>query len=75
MTEAITGSNRKVWFNFIEDCEDNEGGYFVMVYPSPDEMSCDYFDYFCVHPEDCDCRDWDAVENYCKEYISTITEY
>ena len=67
MTEAITKNGKKVYLSFVPDCEDNEGGYFVEVYFN--EYG-DYQDYFCIHTDDCDCKDMDAVEEFAKKYIS-----
>lgn len=61
-----------VWMSYIPDCEDNTGGWFVEIYLSP---YGDRYDYFCVHPEDCDCDDDKAVEKFMKNYVSQITDY
>ena len=73
MIEATTKKGTKVWLAFNPDCEENEGGWFVEVYLDP---ALDYDDYFCIHPEDCDCKDPDAVEAYAKWFVETaIAEY
>ena len=73
MIEAVTKRGTKVWLSFNPDCEDNEGGWFVEVYLHPAD---DYYDYFCVHKEDCDCKDMDAVEEYAKWFMKTaVAEY
>ena len=70
--EAVTKKGTRVYLAFVDDCEDNEGGYFVEIYLHEDG---DRFDYFCIHPEDCDCSDVDAVERYAIEYVSSIEDY
>lgn len=70
---ATTAKGTKVCLCFVDDCEDNEGGFFVEVYEYPG--TGDYFDYFCIHKEDCDCKDMNAVEEFAKKYISEITNY
>ena len=55
------------YYDIQPDCDENEGGYYVQVYS--DEDLDDLYDYFCVHPDDCDCEDEDAVEVYVREYI------
>ena len=73
MLEARTKKGTKVWLSFNPDCEDNEGGWFVEVYL--DEYG-DYYDYFCIHKEDCDCKDMNAVEEYAKWFMKTaVAEY
>ncbi len=72
MNSAKTARGTEVHLSFIPDCEDNEGGWFVEIYL--DEYG-DYYDYFCVHPEDCDCRDEREVLKWARDYVSTITEY
>lgn len=56
----------KVWISRTDDCGENEGGYFCQVYA--DENMDDEIDYFCIHPEDCDCRNEDEVEKFIVEY-------
>lgn len=56
----------KVWITYIKDCGENEGGYFCEVYA--DEDYNERIDYFCIHPEDCDCTNEDEVENFIEEY-------
>lgn len=58
--------------SYIPDCEDNTGGFYVEVYLN---QYGDRYDYFCVHPEDCDCNDSEAVEKFMKEYVSQIKDY
>lgn len=70
MLEAISKDGHKVYLDYIEDCEDNEGGFFVMVYAYEDSLSCDYFDYFCIHTDDCDCTNYDEVEKYAVKYVA-----
>lgn len=70
---ATTAKGTKVCLCFVDDCEDNEGGFFVEVYEYPG--TGDYFDYFCIHKEDCDCEDMNAVEEFARKYISEVNNY
>ena len=70
---ATTKKGTKVCLCFVDDCEDNKGGYFVEVYLYPGDG--DRYDYFCIHKEDCDCEDMNEVEEFAKKYISEITDY
>ena len=70
---ATTAKGTKVCLCFVDDCEDNTGGYFVEVYFYPGDG--DRYDYFCIHKEDCDCEDMNAVEEFARKYISEITDY
>ena len=56
----------KVWVSCTEDCDENKGGYFCEVYD--DENMDNRIDYFCVHPEDCDCSNYESVEKFIREY-------
>lgn len=56
----------KVWIHAIADCDENEGGYYCMVYS--DEDLNNQIDDFCIHPEDCDCENEDEVEEFIKSY-------
>lgn len=55
-----------VWISTCQDYGENEGGYFCQVY-ADEEMSKE-IDYFCIHPEDCDCTDEEEVEKFIEEY-------
>lgn len=55
-----------VWIGHIRDCGENEGGYFCEVYDNEDMDN--RIDYFCIHPEDCDCTDENEVEKFIKWY-------
>lgn len=70
MLEAISKDGHKVYLAFVPDCEENEGGYFVEVYENEDICTCDYFDYFCIHTDDCDCTNYDEVEKYAVKYVA-----
>lgn len=72
MVKGRTKRGTMVWMSYIPDCGSNVGGWFVEIYLSP---YGDRYDYFCVHPEDCDCKDYNAVEKFMKDYVSTIKEY
>lgn len=72
MVKGRTKRGTMVWMSHIPDCGGNVGGWFVEIYLSP---YGDRYDYFCVHPEDCDCGDYNAVEKFMKDYVSTIKEY
>lgn len=70
MISAISKNGKKVYLSFNPDCEENEGGWFVEVYFNP---YGDYEDYFCIHTDDCDCKDEKAVEEYAIKYIAEET--
>ena len=72
MIEARTAKGTMVWVSYIPDCGSNVGGFYVEIYL--DEYG-DRYDDFCIHPEDCDCADWDAVERFAREYVSRIEDY
>ena len=72
MLEAISKNGKKVYLSFNPDCDENEGGWFVEVYFN---QYGDYQDYFCIHPEDCDCKNQDEVDECAKRYISEIEYY
>lgn len=67
--EAKTKDGQIVCCCINNDCEENEGGYYVEIYDS--DMNV-VLDDFCIHTDDCDCNDWNAVENYVKQYVSTL---
>ena len=69
---CYTGKGTKVDVSFVEDVEPNEGGYYCEI---ARHDTLEPFDYFCIHPEDCDCTKYDAIEKYAKEYVKQITEY
>ena len=73
MITAKTAKRTEVYVSFVEDCEDNEGGYYCEVWDSEDMAK--QLDNFCIHTNDCDCNDWDAIEEFAMNYISNITEY
>lgn len=56
----------KVWISTCKDCGENEGGYFCQVYADED-MEIE-IDYFCIHPEDCDCSNDDEVKKFIEWY-------
>lgn len=68
MVEATDKLGQTVYVSYIDDCCENEGGYWCQVYCD------DFLDYeiddFCIHPEDCDCSDVDAVEEYIRAYAA-----
>jgi hypothetical protein len=69
MTKAKTKNGRTVWLSFVPDCEYNTGGWYVEVYLN---QYGDRYDDFCVHLDDCDCTDMNAVEQYAKDYASGL---
>jgi hypothetical protein len=69
MTKAKTKNGRTVWLSFVPDCEYNTGGWYVEVYLN---QYGDRYDDFCVHLDDCDCTDMNAVEQYAKDYVSGL---
>ena len=72
MVKGKTKKGTRVWMSYIPDCEDNTGGFYVEIYLN---QYGDRYDYFCVHPEDCDCNNTEAVEKFIKEYVSQIKDY
>lgn len=66
-------AGQTVYITYIEDCGENEGGYYCEVYADEDLMYD--LDFFCVHPEDCDCSDDDAVEAYIREFVAEEYEF
>lgn len=69
---AITGKGTPVFYWMMCDCDENEGGWYVEI--GLDE-NLEMYDYFCIHPDDCNCEDDDEVERFAKEYISNIYDY
>ena len=56
-----------VYVDYIQDCDDNKDGYYCTVYIDAD---CEFeIDNFCIHTDDCNCFDEQAVEDYIKEYV------
>ena len=72
MITANKNKGTEVHLAFVPDCGSNVGGWFVEIYL--EEYRARYDD-FCIHPEDCNCQDWDEVEAYAREYVSTIKDY
>lgn len=56
----------KVYIHYIEDCDENKGGYYCEVYDT-EEMD-NRIDYFCVHTDDCDCNNVEDVEKFIRWY-------
>lgn len=56
----------EVWISKCRDVGENEGGYFCEVYDNEDMDN--RIDYFCIHPENCDCDNDEEVENFIREY-------
>ena len=67
----------------VEDCNENNGGLWCMVYKGLGigynpynygemEYEEDYSDDFCIHPDDCDCKDDEAVEAFINKHFETI---
>lgn len=72
MTRATTKKGTKVWLSFVPDCEYNTGGWYVEIYRN---QYGDRYDDFCIHTDDCDCQDEEAVERYAKDFVSQIIDY
>ena len=66
MVTAIDKAGHKVFVDYTPDCEYNEGGFYCETFA--DEDGADKIDDFCIHPEDCDCTDEEAVEEYIRNY-------
>ena len=62
-SEVINGK----LYHWIEDCDENNGGVWVMVYNNPDNPN-DYDDNFCIHKDVCDCYNREAIIEYIKLY-------
>ena len=56
----------------LNACESNTGGWYVEIYLNEYD-SC--YDDFCIHTDDCDCQDDEAVVRFAKEYVSKINDY
>lgn len=74
---ARTGKGTPVRFEYFPDCGTNEGGFYVQIYMRDEQYGFwgDPYDNICVHPDDCDCGDMDAVEKYIKREIAKIQDY
>lgn len=55
-----------VFVDYIHDCGSNVGGFYCQTYS--DERGDNKIDDFCIHPEDCDCSNYDEVEDYIRHY-------
>lgn len=69
---AYTKKGTKVDVSFVADVEPNEGGYYCEI---ARHNTLEPFDYFCIHPEDCDCEDYNAIQKFAEEYVGKIEEY
>ena len=63
----LTKDNFEVTINIVDDCCENEGGFYVEV-----EINDQKVDDFCIHPEDCDCEDPIAVMEYARDYVRKL---
>ena len=72
MVRAKTKKGTKVWVNVLSDVEPNLGGFYCEIHIN---MFGDRFDDFCIHPEDCDCKNEKEVIAFIRGYISNINEY
>ncbi len=72
MITAKTQKGTRVWVSLVDDVEPNEGGYYCEIYRN---QYGDRYDDFCIHTEDCDCKDDKAVTKFVREYVSSIKEY
>ena len=61
-----------VWISRTEDCGENKGGYFCQVY-SDENMEYE-IDYFCIHPEDCNCRNENDVDEFIRLYAEMYND-
>lgn len=57
-----------LYVHYIMDSGENTGGFYSEVYSDVDMTN--RLDYFCVHPNDCDCRSTNDVEQYIRTYVS-----
>ena len=67
---VTTKNGRTVWLVFNPDCEYNTGGFWVEIYED-ENLDC-RLDDFCIHPEDCDCKNMDAVEWFALGIVSNL---
>lgn len=58
-----------VYVTTCEDCGDNIGGLFCQVYT--DEYFDEELDFFCIHPDECDCKNTDAIRKFILERVGT----
>ena len=66
MIETKDKAGQTIYITYINDCAENEGGFYCETYS---DDNCDNkIDDFCVHPDDCDCRNYDEVEDYIRHY-------
>ncbi len=72
MMPAKTKKGTIVYLSFIPDCGSNVGGWYVEIYLDQDG---DRYDDFCIHPDDCNCSNYNAVAEFAKKYVSSIKEY
>ena len=72
MLKAQTKKGTEVWLAFIPDCGTNVGGWYVQIYLTE---TGDPYDDFCIHPEDCNCGNYNAVAEVARKYVSNIEEY
>lgn len=61
-----------LFITLCDDCGENEGGYFCQVY-GDDGFNIE-IDYFCIHPEDCDCKNNEEVDNCIRKYIDSYKD-
>lgn len=69
---AYTARGTRCVISYIDDVGENKGGYYCEVRR---DFPYDCIDDFVIHTTDVDCKDWDAVVAYAKDYVSHITEY
>ena len=73
MVEAFDKLGQPVYVSYTPDCCENEDGYYCEVWADKDIMF--YLGFFCVHPDDCDCSDSDAVDAYIRKYVAEECEF
>jgi hypothetical protein len=72
MIRATTANGTPVWVDVVDDVEPNEGGFYCEIYLN---VGGDRYDDFCIHPEDCDCKNDRQVIAKVRRYVETIEDY
>ena len=62
-----TKKGELLFYDAVPDTDINKGGYYVEVF---NDIDNNYkVDDFCVHPNDCDCTNEEALHAYIRKYI------
>jgi hypothetical protein len=66
MIETKDKLGQAIYISYVDDCEENEGGFYCETYS--DEWGDNKIDDFCIHTDDCDCQNYDEVEEFIRHY-------